>query len=278
MIRPFLLLVLAIFSVRAEAGQISGQGKAIDLQIIQIGDTRVMLFGVDFVMRKQTCELDGKPWQCWSAAVRDLQSLLDQGPVTCEPVGEPDVYGRVLARCLVNGQSLNEELVSRGFAIARPSESTDYVAAEETAKEKKLGLWQGKFRSPSEFRMGAGVSGRAALSSTETTSGRSSQRRQLQPIQSRTETIMCIDASLPQTTKARFAAMAAVGALLITACVVSPTRGLANDVAEGQRVWAEKAQCPECHGWAGNGERGSLHSQGQAPSLRLTHLLAIRSG
>jgi endonuclease YncB( thermonuclease family) len=157
MIRPFLVLVSAVFAVRAEAAQISGQGKAIDSQIIQIGDTRVMLFGVDSVMRKQTCELDGKPWQCWSAAVRDLQSLLDQGPVTCDPVGEPDVYGRVLARCLVNGQSLNEELVSRGFAIARPSESTDYVAAEATAKEKKLGLWQGRFRPPSEFRMGAGV-------------------------------------------------------------------------------------------------------------------------
>ena len=53
-----------------------------------------------------------------------------------ETVGEPDVYGRILARCLVNGQSLNEQLVSRGFAIARLSESTDYVAAEETAKEK----------------------------------------------------------------------------------------------------------------------------------------------
>jgi hypothetical protein len=83
---------------------------------------------------------------------------------------------------------------------------------------------------------------------------------------------MRIDDSLPQTTTARLAAMAALGALLVTACVVSPTRGLAEDVAEGQRVWAEKAQCPECHGWAGNGERGSLHSAGQAPSLRLTQL------
>jgi endonuclease YncB( thermonuclease family) len=157
MLRPFLVLISAVFAVRAEADQISGQGKAIDSQTIKIGDTRVMLFGLDSVMRKQTCELDGKPWQCWSAAVRDLQSLLDQGAVTCDPVGEPDVYGRLLARCLVKGQSLNEQLVSRGFAIARPSESSDYVAAEEAAKEKKLGLWQGKFRSPSEFRMGAGV-------------------------------------------------------------------------------------------------------------------------
>jgi endonuclease YncB( thermonuclease family) len=116
-----------------------------------------MLFGIDSVMRKQTCELDGKPWQCWPTVVHELQMLLDQGPVTCDPVGEPDIYGRVLARCTVKGQSVNAQLVSRGFAIARPSESTEYVAAEVTAKEKKLGLWQGEFKRPSEFRRVAGI-------------------------------------------------------------------------------------------------------------------------
>jgi endonuclease YncB( thermonuclease family) len=157
LIRPFLVLASLAFATRAEAGQISGQAKAIDSQIIQVGDQRVMLFGVDSVMRKQVCMLDGKPWQCWSAAVHELQTLLDQGPVTCDRVGEPDVYGRVLARCSVSGQSLNEQLVSAGFAVARTSETTDYVAAEATAKQKKLGLWQGKFELPSEFRRAAGV-------------------------------------------------------------------------------------------------------------------------
>lgn len=157
MIRPFLVLASTVFAVQAEAGQISGQGKAINSQIIQIGDQRVMLFGINSVMRKQVCTLDGKPWQCWPASVHELQTLLDQGPVTCDTVGEPDVYGRVLARCSVNGESVNEQLVSRGYAVARPSETTDYVAAEATAKEKKLGLWQGQFRPPSEFRKGAGV-------------------------------------------------------------------------------------------------------------------------
>ena len=79
-----------------------------------------MLFGIDSVMRKQICTLDGKPWQCWSAAVHDLQSLLDQGPVTCDTIGDPDVFGRVLGRCTVNGQSVNEQFVSQGFAVARP--------------------------------------------------------------------------------------------------------------------------------------------------------------
>lgn len=45
-----------------------------------------------------------------------------------------------------------------------------------------------------------------------------------------------------------------------------------NDIAEGKRIWAEKGQCVDCHGWAGDGERSSLHSPGTAPSLRLTQL------
>lgn len=157
MIRPLLVLAFAVFAVRAQAGQISGQGTAIDLQIIKIDDKRVMLFGVDSVMRKQTCELDGKPWQCWPAAVHELQTLLDQGPVVCDGVGEPDLYGRLLARCTVNDQSVNEQLVVRGFAIARTNELTDYVAAEAAAKEKKLGLWQAQFVRPSVFRRSAGI-------------------------------------------------------------------------------------------------------------------------
>ena len=89
--------------------------------------------------------------------MRGLQTLLDQGPVTCETVGEPDVYRRLLAHCNINGESLNEQLVRTGWAVARRSETTDYVAAEAEAKEKKLGLWQGEFIMPDAFRRAAGI-------------------------------------------------------------------------------------------------------------------------
>jgi endonuclease YncB( thermonuclease family) len=72
-------------------------------------------------------------------------------------VGEPDVYGRILARCTINGKSLNEQLVRAGWAVARPSETTDYVAAEAAAKKAKLGLWQGQFQPPDQFRMRHGI-------------------------------------------------------------------------------------------------------------------------
>jgi endonuclease YncB( thermonuclease family) len=157
MIRVLLLLVIVLFAPRVEANEITGAATAVDSTVIAINGQRIMLFGVDSVMRKQTCAIGGKIWQCWPAALRNLEILLDQGPVTCETVGEPDVYGRLLARCNVNGESLNEQLVRAGWAVARPSETTDYVTAEAEAKEKKLGLWQGEFMMPDAFRRAAGI-------------------------------------------------------------------------------------------------------------------------
>jgi endonuclease YncB( thermonuclease family) len=157
MIRALLALAVAMFATQVEASEITGPAKVVESGVIEINGQRIMLFGIDSVMRKQTCTLDGKPWQCWAASVRDLETLVDQGPATCEVVDKPDAYGRLLGRCSINGQSLNEELVRRGYAVARPSETKEYVAAEAEAKEKKLGLWQGQFMRPSDFRTRAGI-------------------------------------------------------------------------------------------------------------------------
>ena len=157
MIRALLSLVMAMLATQVEAKQITGPAKVVDSTVIEIDGQRIMIFGIDTVMGKQNCTIDGKTWQCWAAAVREIETLVDQGPATCEAIGEPDVYGRVPARCEINGQSLNEQLVRRGYAVARPNETAEYVAAEAEAKEKKLGLWQGQFQRPSEFRTKAGI-------------------------------------------------------------------------------------------------------------------------
>src|SRR5215469_3909912 len=155
--RLALLLVTVMLTAPAAADQITGPAKAVDSTVIEVNGQRIMLFGIDSVMRKQNCTLGGKIWQCWAAAVRELEILVDQGPATCELIGERDVYGRLLARCTINGQSLNEQLVRRGYAVARPSETTDYVAAEAAAREEKVGLWRGEFMLPEKFRQAAGI-------------------------------------------------------------------------------------------------------------------------
>jgi endonuclease YncB( thermonuclease family) len=157
MTRALLSLAIALAATQVEARQIIGPATVVDSTVIEINGQRIMLYGVDSVMRKQACTIDGKIWQCWPAAVRKLQTLVDQGPATCDLIGEPDPYGRVLGRCTINGQSLNEQLVRSGYAVARPNEAPEYATAETDAKKEKLGLWQGEFQSPSEFRRRAGI-------------------------------------------------------------------------------------------------------------------------
>jgi endonuclease YncB( thermonuclease family) len=136
MIKRLFPLLTALLAVPAFANEISGKAEAVDPTVIAINGQRIMLFGIDSVMRKQVCNLGGKIWQCWPTALRNLEILLDQGPVRCDTVGEPDVYGRLLARCDVNGQSLNEQLVCAGWAIERRSETTDYVAERRRPRRR----------------------------------------------------------------------------------------------------------------------------------------------
>jgi mono/diheme cytochrome c family protein len=59
--------------------------------------------------------------------------------------------------------------------------------------------------------------------------------------------------------------------LAVAACLAGRAHAQDSKVEEGQRIWADKAQCPQCHGWAGDGN-GGLHSSGLAASLRATQL------
>jgi endonuclease YncB( thermonuclease family) len=143
----------------AEAGSdvIRGQAEAIESAIIIVNGTRVMLYGLESMHPPQICYIDGQPWECWAAAVRQLQTFLGEAPVECTPVGSPDFMGRVLALCEQNGVSLNERYVRSGFALAIETEMPEYAAAEAAAREEGIGLWQGQFVEPREFRESRGI-------------------------------------------------------------------------------------------------------------------------
>ena len=63
----------------------------------------------------------------------------------------------------------------------------------------------------------------------------------------------------------------AITALAVVASLAAPP-ARADDVARGREIWANKAGCPTCHGWAGIGVGGGFHSEGRAASLRETKL------
>jgi len=91
------------------------------------------------------------------------------------------------------------------------------------------------------------------------------------PSYSRNKTTMRIDDPVSPTSEPRLTRMLAIGALAIAACIVAPAHGWADNAADGKRLWNERAQCQECHGWAADGH-GGFHTPGKPPSLRTTQL------
>src|SRR5689334_13020934 len=72
----------------------------------------------------------------------------------------------------------------------------------------------------------------------------------------------------PRPTKLTIAAVGLLSGILLAAV---PSARAEDDVARGQKIWHDKAECNFCHGWAGDG-LGGFHHPGKAPSLRETQL------
>lgn len=149
------LAVLLAFTGAAKAQDVEpivGEAVVVDSDGLRIGDASLMLWGIESVERTQTCAIEGEFWDCYAAAIRALQTITSVAEVSCDPVGEPDPYGRILVVCFVAGMDVNEALVRAGFALAKRDETEDYVPAEDLAREEGIGLWQGAFEHPRNFR------------------------------------------------------------------------------------------------------------------------------
>lgn len=129
----------------------TGQPQVVSTSSITLNGKRVVFFGIDPAMKMMPCYVGNRGWDCGSAAFRILLNLVGREPVTCEPRGV-DLFGRVFAKCSVHGKDIALSMVEAGMAVALPEETTEYVAAEKKAKADKVGIWQGTFTTPSDFR------------------------------------------------------------------------------------------------------------------------------
>jgi endonuclease YncB( thermonuclease family) len=132
---------------------VSGTASVIDADTIQVGRTRIRLYGIDAPEQDQTCSIAGSPWNCGRAATRVLAQKLGNEPVECQTKSH-DQYGRDVAVCRADGEDVGGWLVSQGWALAYRYFSLDYVPQEQRASAAKLGIWQGEFVSPWEWRRG----------------------------------------------------------------------------------------------------------------------------
>lgn len=132
----------------------SGNGFVIDGDSIKVGRKEVRLFGIDAPEYSQTCFNSKKEeYQCGQVSRNFLTALASGKNVECV-YAQKDKYDRFLSKCVVDGISINEALVKNGMAVIYNFTESDAKMdeLEKAAKEEKLGIWQGAFQLPKDYR------------------------------------------------------------------------------------------------------------------------------
>ena len=144
----------------AKEEQISGKANIIDGDTIRINSKKIRLFGIDAPEKKQTCKKPfinfnflsfQKNYNCGRIASLSLKKKIGNMPIKCISKSR-DRYKRYLGVCFLDDLDLNKWMVKNGHAIAYKKYSRKYELQEQYAKENKLGIWQGSFIEPKEWR------------------------------------------------------------------------------------------------------------------------------
>jgi len=132
--------------------------RIIDGDTIEREGIKYRLHGIDAPEKKQTCkDKSNKEWQCGEQSKELLIRLHGSVGFYCDERNK-DRYKRIIAQCFYKDQQsgnmkdVNAELVRNGLALAYRRYSKDYIEAEEYAHQNKLGIWQGVFDKPWEWR------------------------------------------------------------------------------------------------------------------------------
>ena len=157
-----IIIFLFLFS-NSLADEIYGIPKIVDGDTVHIDNYKFRLEGIDAPEIRQKCKKESfkisstigftfyKDYKCGKVSKEKLAAKINDSEIKCIFTSK-DRYKRYIATCFKGKTNLNRWMVRNGYAIAYQRYSKDYVPDEDFAKEKKLGLWQGKFTSPEKWR------------------------------------------------------------------------------------------------------------------------------
>jgi len=127
-----------------------GRAWVVDGDTIIIDREKLRLSGIDAPEIAQSCTRSGKPWPCGREAKKALRKLALRGDFQCTTEGL-DRYERWLATCSVQGANVNRTLVRNGWAVNYGGYGP-YGGEETLAQNEKVGIWQGQFDQPQNWR------------------------------------------------------------------------------------------------------------------------------
>ena len=156
-----IFFILTYNDVRSEnINKISGFAKVVDGDTIKINSKKIRLYGIDAPEKKQKCKKTyltisfmsfTKDYMCGEVSTQKLIKKINKQKLNCN-ILDVDRYKRLIGECFKRNINLNSWMVSNGYALAYRKYSKKYVSDEINAKNNKLGIWQGKFEMPWDYR------------------------------------------------------------------------------------------------------------------------------
>jgi len=169
MVRAIVVLVALFLAAHSATGAeaIVGRAVVIDGDTLEIHTKRIRLYGIDAPESGQSCTVQGKSSRCGQLAALALADKIGSRRVTCEAKDRDD-YNRVVAVCHSDGEDLNAWMVARGWAMAYRQYAIDYISQEQNASASRLGIWQGEFVPPWDWRRDRRIEADNRVQVTET--------------------------------------------------------------------------------------------------------------
>jgi endonuclease YncB( thermonuclease family) len=157
----FCLVALVLAGPSVQAAEFTGKLRVIDGDTVDVGTTRVRIFGIDAPERDQPCTtLEGQNWGCGDWVTRQVRDRFDGKTARCI-ARDQDSYGRIVATCYVKKTDIGQLLVQEGWAFAYRKYAMDYDLDEKAALVAKRGIHGFTMQSPARYRL-ARIKGRDA--------------------------------------------------------------------------------------------------------------------
>lgn len=144
-------LTCAIVPQTARAQFMDGPVSAVDGDSLEMTGTRIRLFGIDAPEARQSCKRQQADWACGAEAARQLREFVQGRQIRCSG-RDNDRYGRLVATCTADGMDLALMMIQSGLAITLPQGDPAYLAAEDTVRKAKFGIWGAQFETPAAWR------------------------------------------------------------------------------------------------------------------------------